>query len=297
VRKDECHFFFRKSIHTVVVLIAGLFVSCSSLRWEEPPAGRSLQFTVFNVGQGLSQMVRVGDTAVVFDMGPQEGYAGWKEQYAKSGRPFIAAMVISHDHADHWGGLQLLEPNVAWPGILYVSPYEDTVALRTKFPLWKERIRFRTIAENGTLDQLDGVAIRCLWPPKGRGDSLVNNEDLKNRYSLVFMVTQGATSALITSDIDTAAERRLFLDQGDKLKSDIFVVPHHGSCGSLDPVFYGYVRPTFALISCGINNEFGHPCVPVLQWLSQMGIKEAATSVDGECLFESNGFYWKQQNP
>ena len=112
---------------------------------------------------------------------------------------------------------------------------------------------------------------------------------------MVFLVKNGLTRALITSDIDTCAERELSrrVNAGfASLASDIMVVPHHGSAGSLDPVFYGYVRPQRAVISCGAGNQYGHPSPQVLLWLSQMGIAVHLTSLDGGIALESNGYCW-----
>lgn len=249
-------------------------------------------FGVFDVGQGLSQIVKSDTSAIIFDMGPEEGYGRWHSTFAGLGKMHIGSIVLSHDHRDHWGGLRMLDTAVLWDGRIVTSPTVDTGDLRDSFPLWKNRVRFRTIAAGDTLALPGDVEIRCLWPPSA-GITGSASEESENSGSLVFLIRKGATSALITSDIDTIAMRQLRLRGLENLKADIMVVPHHGSGGSLDPVFYGYVKPSVSVISYGAGNPYGHPRSEVLLWLSQTGSRVLETALDGDCFFESNGYYWE----
>jgi competence protein ComEC len=252
---------------------------------------RPVIFIVFDVGQGLAQAVIAKDRAVLFDIGGFDAFPLWQESFSRLGNPFIAAIVISHDHADHAGGLALLDSGASWSGLLVTTPFVDTSGLRQLMPKWRSRLYFRIIASSDTLAVLENVGLACLWPPS----DLSNTDDTgetANRFSLVMRVCSGASSALVTSDIDTFATRELSLREAGALASDIFVVPHHGSASARDGAFYGYVRPYAAIISCGLKNDYGHPAQSVVQWLSQSGIRVFMTGVDGSMTFQSNGFYW-----
>jgi competence protein ComEC len=286
-----CHFFFKKSQGSIIVFASCLIVACN-LGWHDRPAEKPATFAVFDVGEGLAQAVKVGDDAVLFDMGPPDEYPKWKDQFNAFGRPSIKAIVLSHDHLDHWGGLQRLDSSLSWTGLLVVTKFEDTALIRNCVPQWRNRIRFHTIVAHDTLELLDKVDLCCLWPPDTSGDSLFAVDSLKNRYSMVFLVHSGLTNALITSDIDSVTMRELSQSDTIGLTADVMVVPHHGSSGSLYPVFYGYVRPQVAVISCGAVNLYGHPSREVLLWLNQMGITVKLTSLDGGVVMESNGYCW-----
>ena len=289
MRVEKCRFSFKDFCGKPAILFSVLLLSCNP-GWEKKPAESPITFAVFDVGEGLAQAVVSGNKAVLFDMGLPEEYPKWKEQFEGLGSPIVEAIVLSHDHLDHWGGLQMFDSGFAWTGITVVTSYEDTAFIRSSVPQWRDRIRFHTIARGDTLALLDGVTLRCLWPPDTTGDSLFVNDSLKNRYSTVFLVKNGLTGALITSDIDTCTEQELSLRENSGLAADILVVPHHGSAGSVDPVFYGYVKPFSAFISCGINNQYGHPSYQVLLWLSQKGIATYQTSLNGEIIAQSNGY-------
>jgi competence protein ComEC len=271
---------------------------CIALSCGPAPTDRApdalVQFGVFDVGQGLSQIVRAGTGAIIFDMGPEEGYDRWRTTFAGLGTSRISAIVLSHGHRDHWGGLRMLDTAVAWDGRIVTAPSVDTGVMRDSFPLWKNRLRFTVISAGDTLALPGGgVEIRCIWPPAG-GAAAGGGDDAENSGSLVFLIRKGATRALITSDVDTVAMRQIRLRAPEDLKADIMVVPHHGSGGSLDPVFYGYVKPSVSVISYGAGNTYGHPRPEVLVWLSQSGTRILETALDGDCFFESNGYYWVQ---
>lgn len=289
--REKCPSYFNRVLGAL--LAAGLLHACSCLNPAADGPGNGFTFSVIDVGQGLAQMAVRGDTAVLFDIGPAEAYEKWHADYAGSGEPFLRAIVVSHQHADHWGGLERLDSTVRWSGLCVVSPCQDTAFYRgVMAQYWKSRIFFRTISARDSLALAGTVAFRCLWPEAGQGDSVFTGDALQNRYSLVFIARHGETGVLVTSDIDTAAERALLLREKEELRASLFIVPHHGSGSALDAGFYGYVRPLAAVISCANPNPYGHPSAGVLLWLSQMGVTVEVTAASGTCVFESNGYYW-----
>lgn len=254
-----------------------------------------LTFSVLKVGQALSQIGVKDNCAVVWDMGDNDDFSLWHDGYNQVGTPFIKAIVISHGDMDHYGGLQFLPYSIAFSGMIVTSPYEDTAALRAFMPSkWGALVRFRIVKQGDTLSLLNNVLIECLWPPySSQNNDWVENNFTKNRFSLCFKVTYNSTSALITSDIDTIAKSKLADIYEFDLCSDIVVVPHHGSKGSLLARFYGYVNPDVAIVSCGLNNQYGHPADDVVKFLAfQMGITLYDTRYDGHVTSTSNGIYW-----
>ncbi len=49
------------------------------------------------------------------------------------------------------------------------------------------------------------------------------------------------------------------LDAYTDLSADVLVVGHHGSDTSSSEDFLKAVHPRLALISCGVDNSYGHP--------------------------------------
>jgi competence protein ComEC len=280
------------SVFSTGLALLLLLSSCSNV--EKPSSSSVFTFTVVNVGQALSQVGLVGSDAVVWDMGDSAGAGEWMKTYKRLNEPYIQSIVISHTHADHMDGLLLLGSLTGFSGTLVTSAYEDTALLFGKCGPIRQRMRLRLIGAGDTIGGLNGVSIECIWPPMGLDPLAFSlSEDNKNRYSLCFLVRRGGTSVCITSDIDTAAERELAARYGFGLRSDIVVFPHHGSSGSADPVFFGYVDPKTAIISCGDNNIYRLPAHNSLALLFQMHVPLYETDRQGTVSAVSNGYYWE----
>jgi len=275
------------------VLVLTLFtvlISCTN-PVDNGVTGERFTFAVADVGQGLAQFGVVGKRAVVWDVGDQ--YAAWRGAYVALGSPRIESIIISHTHADHCGALQSFGANFDWSGEIVVSPYEDTAMLRKSAPAWSDRITFKHCVRGDTLRTLGAaVAIICVWPPAGLNIESPIPDDQKNHYSLAFSVRHGSARSIITSDIDSAAMEEIAVHSRYDLRAQILSVPHHGSAGSVNPLFFSYVGPEVAVISCSSNNSYGHPAPKMIDELIHQAGKIMYTYTDGTVTLVSNGFYW-----
>ncbi len=286
---------FFKYILVLICLCSLLLCSVTNDNDELYDSSSELTFSVLNVGQALSQIGKKDEQAVVWDIGDNNDFTLWQDGYSKLGSPYIKAIVISHGDMDHKGGLQFLSGSTAFDGLIVASPYEDTASLRALIhPDWTSPVRFKIVKQDDTLALLDNVLIECIWPPySAQNNDWVENNFTKNRFSLCFKITYNNTSVLVTGDIDSIAEIKLSDTYEFNLFSDIVVVPHHGSRGSLLSRFYGYVNPDLAIISCGLNNQYGHPADDVVKFLAfQMGVTLCDTRYMGHVTNRSNGEYW-----
>ena len=115
-----------------------------------------------------------------------------------------------------------------------------------------------------------GVALDVLHPAL---PFLRNTRSDTNANSVVLRVRYRAAAVLFTGDAEEAAEESL-LRSGVSLKADVLKVGHHGSRSSSGAAFLKAVRPSVAIISCGRDNNFGHPAPNVL---AKLGVIHAAT--------------------
>jgi len=67
-------------------------------------------------------------------------------------------------------------------------------------------------------------------------------------------------------------------------------VAHHGSKYSTEIAFLEKVRPSYALISSGIRNSYGHPHIETLERLEMFGSMVYRTSESGAITLRSNGY-------
>ena len=108
--------------------------------------------------------------------------------------------------------------------------------------------------------------------------------------SCVLKVTDAAgRSALLTGDIEARQEAELLASAPAALRSDILVVPHHGSRTSSTPAFLAAVSPRVAVIQAGYRNRFGHPHPAVLAGYQAAGIEVVRTDHCGAWRWDDGG--------
>ena len=73
------------------------------------------------------------------------------------------------------------------------------------------------------------------------------------------------------------------------LPIDIYKVPHHGSDTSSGQELIDVIRPGLSLISCGINNRYGHPKQEVVDRLEESGSSIYRTDISGAISLEIKG--------
>ena len=75
-----------------------------------------------------------------------------------------------------------------------------------------------------------------------------------NNNSIVIRLLHGDNSFLFTGDAEVQAQQEMAYG-GYELKSDVMKIPHHGGKSSYQRWFYNEVLPTYAVISCGKENN------------------------------------------
>jgi competence protein ComEC len=205
---------------------------------------------VLDVGQGLSVVVQTSTHALLYDAGPQ--YSAQNDAGSRIIVPFLRGegireldtFIVSHDDSDHSGGMQSVLTQVPVHTLL------TTFAPQIQRPV--KAVDKRCVA--GQRWQWDGVHFEILHP------SLESDADRKdNDRSCVLKVTSQAGSMLLTGDIERAAELKLLATYPERLKSDVLLVPHHGSKTSSMPDFIAAVQPQVSVFTVGYLNRFGHP--------------------------------------
>ena len=267
-----------------LIIAAVFFMFCM----EPVKPGEEFTFTVIDVGQGLSQIGIMEKKAILWDIGPTDGYVSFKKNYLRLGGPFIEKIIISHSDNDHCGGLLSIDSSINWSGKISVNQYEDTAYLRKICSNWKGSLCFEIVKKGDTIKTLKGVNIHCLWPPN---DSSLQTQE-RNSNSLVFIVKHGANRLLISSDIDSSAQKAIAIDALE-LKADILVAPHHGS-GNFSPFFIHNTNPTQVVISCSEKNSYGHPSQGLLTFLISEKIDVKFTFSHKSITYTSNTYYWEE---
>ncbi|MCQ2552972.1 MAG: ComEC/Rec2 family competence protein [Clostridia bacterium] len=112
-----------------------------------------------------------------------------------------------------------------------------------------------------------------------------------NEDCLVCSINIEGVDFLLMADADYERETSI-LQANPGLKADVIKLGHHGSKTSSSPSFIDSVSPKMAIISCGLNNSYGHPAPTVVELLNDFGIIYGRTDHDGAvCFIKSTDNY------
>lgn len=242
----------------VLLLVPLLFVP------DNRPEEGKAEVWVFDVGQGLSMLVRTRDHALLYDAGPRYGDFDIGERVVYPslrglGLQRLDLMMLSHADSDHAGGAVAIRRAMPVGAVLGGEPERLPAVLGAELCRSGQR---------WTWNQVSFSVWR--WPQAANG----------NQSSCVLMVEAAGERLLLTGDIDAQAERAL-MDSEMDLNARWVLVPHHGSNSSSSAVFLAAVAAEGALISRGRHNAFGHPHPSVRKRLQTAGASLYDTAEHG----------------
>ena len=191
------------------------------------------------------------------------------------GRQKVDLWFLSHSDEDHISGCrEILEEGQIKVDRLIVPDVEQDEAMAELTALARSRgTRVERIRAGEKIS--DGTTSFCCLHPRSGADT----EDA-NESSMVLLVTCEDRSFLFTGDLTESGEKEL-IRSGQAFFADILKVAHHGSAHSTTVEFLEKADPSFALISAGKDNRYGHPAKETLERLEQKGIPWKNTAESG----------------
>lgn len=243
------------------------------------PAVGELRLTVLDVGQGLAVHAQTASHDLVYDTGPQfspdanSGNRILLPYLRAAGVRRLDGLILTHEDKDHSGGaLSLLDGlPVAW----------TSSSLPDDHP-FREAPGHRTCID-GQAWEWDGVRFEMLHP---EATGYASAKRKSNDMSCVLKVSSAYGSALLTGDIETISEQALSKRQGERLRADVLLAPHHGSRTSSSPEFLAAVGAETVVFPVGYRNRFRHPNEAVWRRYEETGAQLLRTDRDGAVTVE-----------
>ena len=240
----------------------------------------SVQF--IDVGQADSTLVTLstGETMLV-DAGESSEANAVFEELDERGIRSIDILVATHPHADHIGGMRSVVERYDIGRVLMPDMQSNSKTYKKLI----EAIDSKSIpideAYAGYRFSLGSAACTVVSP--GTDD----NKDANNE-SVVIYLDFDETDFLFTGDMEEWAEARV-LNAHYYIDADVLKVAHHGSTTSSTEAFLSEVTPDHAVISCGRDNDYGHPHAEMLDRINETGAEIYRTDVQGDILFTTDG--------
>ena len=233
-----------------------------------------------DVDQGDSTFIELPNgEAMLIDAGETDQADKVVTYIYSQGYDTIDYVVATHAHSDHIGGLPVvldsfnIENFYMTSAVATTSIYEDMLNAVDESGAAVHDVMAGDVIYNEANLLIEVVA------PK----EIDYNE--QNNNSVVIKLTYGDDKFLFTGDAEKSEEDGIWTN----IKCDVLKVGHHGSDSSSSSNFLKKVEPSYAVISCGLHNSYGHPTDDVLKRLDDRNIDVYRTDLQGTIVFTSDG--------
>ena len=273
-----------------------------TLRVEAQQTNSELTVAVLNVGQGDATFIRNGSSTVLIDGGPNPATLGRYLDWLALNNSTIDAVILSHQHLDHYSGLRELFKTSRHIHVRYFFENKDPATAVTLATLRdsilsrmdRDSLIYRdtddpcsdgrpicTITMNG------GAKLHILAPPP-------NGDKANNRSTVVKLI--GPDSASFTMWLAGDAEREEIkwfeqagYDRNPGMRVDVLKADHHGSCNGVTPRYLALTDPQWVIASLGVRNAFGHMHTQAKRIYRKAGVPWYRTDQNGTITIRSPG--------
>ena len=240
--------------------------------------GAAAQVTFLDVGQGDAVLLETDGQYCLIDAGTPESEDALLSQLDAAGVQELALLVMTHQHGDHIGGMSaVLEKypvkQVLLPDFTLTKEDGGAMLAHVLSVILREKIPAATAAP-GQVYPLGSGSLTVLSAGVSTEEPNANND------SVITMFSAHGLRYLSCGDAEQP-ELDALAASGQDLRADVYKATHHGSADSNTEAFLRAVQPRFVAVSCGKDNDFGHPHREALAAFAAVGAKVYRTDEDG----------------
>lgn len=254
-----------------------------SLSTINKPIGLEVQ--VFDVGQGLSILIKVGQKTLLYDTGKSWSGGSMAESvvlpYLKSTQNLtLDILMLSHLDNDHAGGTEALLKALSVGQILT----SDKTSLSQRLLSFDKQLEPESCVN---ASWVWGQSTFNIYHPRQMIDQLSNHSPVnRNDRSCVLLVTSGREALLLLGDISRQVEQSLLKNtvfmKATQNKAITLLLAHHGSRYSSHSKFLAKLKPQLTIASAAYLNRFKHPHPDVRERLKSLDIPIITTPESGQ---------------
>lgn len=251
-----------------------------SKKEESSKVSSNLEVHFIDVGQGDSILLKSGDQTMLVDAGDNKYGKGVVSHLQNLGVKKLDYVVGTHPDADHIGGLDNVIASLDIGKVYMPRKQSNTKTFEDVLSAIAQKGLKINSPKVGSSFTLGSATVTVLGP--------VNTYDDNNNNSIILKVTHGENSFLLMGDAELEAEEDL-VSSGQNLSATVLKAGHHGSHSSTSQSLLQKVKPTYAVISCGVNNKYGHPHTETMTYLKRANVKVYRTDEQQTIVMTSNG--------
>ena len=265
-------------VASIVIAVSG---NISPKEFELGSESAKLSAYFIDVGQGDCTIFESDGEFVLVDAGEKD-YGSLVVEYLEDhGADSLKYVIATHPHTDHIGGLKKVINNIKTENFITVETDQSIYTWLNVLDAVEKNDVNCIDAEVGATYSFGSSEFTILAP-------LSDEYDGYNDYSVVAKFSCGDISFLMTGDAGIQSESEM-LDAGEDLKADVLKCGHHGSSKSSSEEFLKAVDPEYAVISCGKNNDYGHPHKETISKLEKLGCTYYRTDELGTIVARTDG--------
>ena len=247
---------------------------------EQPEEKMSVHF--IDVDQGDATLILSDGHAMLIDAGGNAKGTAVQKYLMDREVSSLDYAVCTHPDEDHIGGMDVILTKFDCGQVIMPDVESDNASYPYLMDVIEDKMIRTMDPVPGTTFDLGQAKCTILAPAGEYEDTDLNN------WSVCLRLDCGDSSFLFTGDAEEAAEQDMLA--GDReLGATVLKLGHHGSSSSSSPDFLDAVSPTFAVISCGKDNDYGHPAEKTLEELKSRDIKVFRTDLQGSIIATTDG--------
>lgn len=247
---------------------------------------------IIDVGQGDATLIKLDDGKnMLVDCGPKSAKESLVTYLNSQNVSTIDYFLLTHADADHVGGgvavFENFEIKNFYRPMMLASCESEPAGYPTHSTLIYSQVITAYQNETGAnmfynSDAIsitgENYTINLLYP------DAVYSEN--NDTSAVIKADLGGEKFLLMGDAEIKVENKLVDEYGSSLKCDVIKVGHHGAKTSTGEKLLATAKPTYAAISVGKKNSFGHPTQEALTNLKNYNVQYFTTIECGSIVFD-----------
>lgn len=278
------------SVAAIVLMAAATLIYSWISVSQDAYTGATAEARFFDVGQGDAAIFLWDEGAILIDSGTNSSEETLVEYINRLRIDKIDLAVFTHPHEDHIGGADKVLEAFDIRSVLMPDASANSMTYTSMMECVKEEGCPVYEASAGGEYSFGDVTLTVLSPTREYGDL--------NLDSAVVMIKYGDVSFLFMGDCEREAELEALEMMGvDAFDCDVIKVGHHGSYTSTSDELLSAATPDIAVISCGENNEYGHPHRETVSKLDAHGVDTYRTDEEGTVIICTDGvsFWYKKR--